>query len=370
VKVTGIRAYRQSQPFREARYGTSGGSESGFDSLIVAIDTDDGFTGWGEMAPLGSFYSPAFAAGARAGIEELAPLLVGLTLTHPGHILRLLDRTLQGHPYIKSAIDMACWDILAQRANQPLCELTGGRDGDGVPLYRAIPLTDPDAAVQRAQTHVDQGYRRLQIKVGGSPLADAERLTMIRDALDPDIVLFADANGAWTTHQARRFLAASTHLDIALEQPCATIAECRAIRAHCPHPMILDESIDSLEALLRAHHDGVADGVTLKISRLGGITRTLLLRDVATELGIPVTIEDTGGGTIDTAAILHLAHSTPRHLQIHTLDFNSWITTDHGTGIPEPRDGHISAPIDPGLGITVQPETLGEPFMVLGPPWP
>ena len=72
---------------------------------------------------------------------------------------------------------------------------------------------------------------------------------------------------------------------------------------HCPHPLVLDECIDSLPALLAAKRDGVADGVTIKIARVGGVGPAALLRDVAVDLALPVTVEDTGGSDIDTAAI-------------------------------------------------------------------
>ena len=148
----------------------------------------------------------------------------------------------------------------------------------------------------------------------------------MRAAVPAGVVLFCDANGAWTTGQARAFLRATRDLEITLEQPCMSYDDCRSVRPHCPHPLVLDECIDSLPALLAAHRDGVADGVTIKIARVGGVGPAALLRDVAVELGLPVTVEDTGGSDIDTAAMAHLSLSTPEELRIHTVDFNAWVT--------------------------------------------
>ena len=108
--------------------------------------------------------------------------------------------------------------------------------------------------------------------------------------------------------------------------------DCRAVRPHCPHPLVLDECIDSLAALLAAQRDGVADGVTIKIARVGGVGPAALLRDVAVELALPVTVEDTGGSDIDTAAMAHLSLSTPEELRIHTVDFNAWVTVGNADG--------------------------------------
>jgi len=126
---------------------------------------------------------------------------------------------------------------------------------------------------------------------------------------------------------------------------------------------VLDESIDSLEALVRAATDRVADGVTLKLARIGGITRTALLRDVAVELGLHVTVEDTGGADLDTAAIAHVSLSTPASHRLHTVDFNAWVTVANATGMPAPVGGRLTAPDAPGLGVDVLEAELGAPFL-------
>ena len=150
--------------------------------------------------------------------------------------------------------------------------------------------------------------------MGGEPAVDAERLAAVRDAAGPDIVLFADANAGWSTSSALRFVRLAADIDHVLEQPCETLAECRLVREHCTSPMVLDESIDSMAALLAAWRDGIAGGVTIKIARVGGVTRAAQIRDVAVELGMMVTVEDTGGAGIDTAAMAHLSVSTPERL--------------------------------------------------------
>jgi L-alanine-DL-glutamate epimerase-like enolase superfamily enzyme len=341
---------------------------TGFDSLVVAVETDEGLVGWGEMAPLGSFYSEAFASGARAGITEVAPYLVGCDPTQPLTVMSILDGAMRGQPYIKSALDMACWDVKAKAAGQPLYAACGGGFGDAVRLYNAIPPDTADAVAARAVALVAEGYRRLQVKVGGQAGDDYERLVAVRSAVGPAVELFADANGRWTTRQALEFLRLSRDLSITVEQPCATLAECAAIRAHCPHPMVLDESIDSLQALLSAHTAGTADGVTIKLSRVGGITRAVLIRNVAVELNVPVTIEDTGGASIDTAAMVHVSMSTPERLRTHTCNFSTWVTKDNAVGLPVPLNGLLAAPKGIGLGLDVQIDELGEPFFKTASP--
>ena len=117
MRITKITAYGQNQPFRDGAYTCSGGrSALGFDSTIVRIDTDADLAGWGEMAPLGAFYDPSFAAGARAALAELAPALIGADPLQTIALNRRMDHVLKGHPYAKSAIDMACWDLVGKNA--------------------------------------------------------------------------------------------------------------------------------------------------------------------------------------------------------------------------------------------------------------
>jgi L-alanine-DL-glutamate epimerase-like enolase superfamily enzyme len=364
MRIARVAAYRQLQPFRDGPYICRGQSEDGTDSTIVVLESDDGLAGVGEMAPLGAFYAPAFAAGTRAGVAELAPLLLGLDPREPARVRRVLDHAMLGQPGVKSALDMAVFDLAAQAAGVPLCSYLGGRFGESVELYRSVSQDGPGAMARRAAAYVAAGYRRIQVKVGGDPAQDVERVHAVRAAVPEGVVIFCDANRAWTTGQARAFLRATPGLEITLEQPCMSYEDCRAVRRHCPHPLVLDECIDSLPALLAAHRDGVADGVTIKIARVGGVGPAALLRDVAVELGLPVTVEDTGGSDIDTAAMAHLSLSTPEELRVHTVDFNAWVAVGNATGMPPAADGRLRAPSGVGLGVEARLDELGEPFGV------
>ena len=139
MKISAIRVYRVDLPLVEGRYSWSEGKfVEVFDSTVVELITDDGLSGYGEVCPLGPFYLPAFGAGARAGIGELASTLLGQDPTAIGPINQLMDRALLGHPYVKSAIDMACWDLLGKDCGRSVCDLLGGKSGDSIALYRAI----------------------------------------------------------------------------------------------------------------------------------------------------------------------------------------------------------------------------------------
>lgn len=366
MKITRIVAHRVELPLHETTYKWSGGkSVSVFDSTIVGVETDTGLIGWGEVCPLGPFYLPAYAEGVRAGLRELGPHLLGEDPRQLGKLNRKMDAALKGHPYVKSGIDIACWDILGQTAAMPVCELLGGRYGEDFPLYRAVSQEAPEQMAARVAEYRAEGYRRFQLKVGGDPDVDIARIRAVAAKLAPGDRLVADANTGWVQHDAVRVAKAVRDVDVYIEQPCLTYEECLAVRRQCEHPFILDENIDDLSVLLRAKTDLAMDVVNLKISKLGGLTKTKQARDLCVSMGIAMTIEDSWGGDIATAAIAHLAHSTPPEFLFSTTDFNSYVTVSTADGAPRRVNGRMAASKSPGLGIKPKMEVLGKPVIAV-----
>ena len=241
---------------KEGQYSWSGGkSVSVFDSTIVRVETDAGFVGHGESCPLGPVYLSSYAGGVRAGLAELAPHLIGADPTQLGPFNQLMDARLKGHPYVKSALDVACWDILGQAAGVPVSTLLGGRYGDAVTLYRAISKDSPDNMAGKVATYRAEGYTRFQLKVGDDPDLDIERIRAVAARLRPGERLVADANTVWLQHEALRVIRGVRDIDVYIEQPCLTYEECLAVRARCDHPFVLDEVIGDLPTLLRAASD-------------------------------------------------------------------------------------------------------------------
>jgi L-alanine-DL-glutamate epimerase-like enolase superfamily enzyme len=366
MKIRRILAYRVDLPLHEGSYNWSGGkSVQVFDSTVVCVETDAGITGCGEVCPLGPAYLPAYAAGVRAGLAELAPHLIGEDPTQLVRLNRRMDQALKGHPYVKSGVDMACWDVLGKSAGLPVCTLLGGRYGEDFVLYRAISQQSPEEMAEKVAGYRAQGYRRFQLKVGGDPETDVARIRAVAARLQPGDRLVADANTGWLMHDAVRVVRAVRDVDVYIEQPCLSYEECLSVRRLTDHPFVLDEVIDSLEVLLRGRADGAMDVINLKISKFGGLTKARQARDLCVSLGIAMTIEDSWGGDIVTAAIAHLAHSTPPEFLFTATDFNSYVTRSIATGAPQRVQGRMASPTTPGLGVTPRFEVLGEPVLVI-----
>src|SRR5215510_15940821 len=343
MKITRIFAYRVELPLHEGSYKWSGGkSVSVFDSTIVGVETSDGLTGYGEVCPLGPFYLPAYAEGVRAGLRELGPHLLGEDPRQLVKLNRRMDAALKGHPYVKSGIDIACWDILGQATGLPVCELLGGRYGEDVPLYRAISQESPEQMAAKVAAYRAEGYRRFQLKVGGDPDTDIQRIRAVATQLQTGDRLVADANTGWRMHDALRVVRAVRDVDVYIEQPCLTYEECLTVRKHTDHPFVLDEVIDGVDVLVRGHADRAMDVVNIKISKFGGLTRARQARDLCLALGIAMTLEDSWGGDIVTAAIAHLAHSTPTEFLFTTTDFNSYVSLSIADGAPQRRNGRMT----------------------------
>ena len=366
MKIRRIVAHRVELPLHETTYKWSGGkSVTVFDSTIVGVETDTGLVGYGEVCPLGPFYLPAYAEGVRAGLRELGPHLIGEDPRQLVRLNRRMDAVLKGHPYVKSGIDIACWDLLGQASGLPVCELLGGRYGEDVHLYRAISQDSPEIMADSVAGYRAEGYRRFQLKVGGDPDVDIARIRAVAARLQPGDRLVADANTGWIQHEAVRVANAVRDLDVYIEQPCLTYEECLAVRRQIPQPFVLDETIDDLGVLLRARSDLAMDVVNLKISKLGGLTKTRQARDLCVSMGIGMTLEDSWGGDIATAAIAHLAHSTPTEFLFSTTDFNSYVTVSTAEGAPQRVDGRMAASTEPGLGIRPRLEVLGPPVVTI-----
>jgi L-alanine-DL-glutamate epimerase-like enolase superfamily enzyme len=364
MKITAIRAYQVDLPLREGRYSWSNGNfVEVFDTTVVEVETDAGITGWGECCPLGSAYLPAYALGVRSGLAEIAPQVIGLDPRDLGTLNRHMDAVLRGHPYVKSAIDVACWDILGKAVGLPVCTLLGGKAQEAVTLYRAISQIEPAAMAANVAGYRDQGYTKFQLKVGADADSDIERIRLCAAEMRRGDVLVADANTGWTMHEAARVVNAVRDVDVYIEQPCPTYEECLVTRRRTSLPFVLDEVIGGVDSLTRAIADGAMDVINLKISKVGGLTKARLMRDLCIAAGIPMTIEDTWGGDIVTATIAHLAQSTPAEFVFSATDFNSYGTVDIAEGAPRRVNGTMTASDAPGLGVTPIMAALGEPVL-------
>ena len=339
MKIRRISAYQVDLPLHEGSYRWSGGkSVSVFDSTIVQVETDAGLWAMARSARWDLFTFP-LTRPVCAGIAELGPHLLGEDPTELGRLGRLMDACAQGAPVRQVGHRHGLLGYSAARRR-------------GCPCARCweAAMETTSCSTGRSRSSRPRRWRRTSPAIarrviGGSssrsaaiPTSISPGSARVAGVLEPGDRLVADANTGWLMHEAARVVRAVSDVDVYIEQPCLSYDECLSIRRRTNHPFVMDETIDGIEALLRGHADQAMDVVNLKISKFGGITKLRQARDLCVSLGIAMTIEDSWGGDITTAAIAHLAHSTPTEFLFTATDFNSYVTVRTADGAPRRRE--------------------------------
>ena len=363
MKISRITVWHLDLPLSEP-YWLSGGrlKFERLDSTFIRIDTDEGVSGWGEGCPWGHTYLPAHGPGIRAGVETLAPALIGLDPRSLDHVNRVMDVQLPGHPYVKSPIDMACWDILGKVAGLPLWQLMGGETATPVAVNSSISTGTPEQMLALIEIAAAKGYTVHSAKVGGTDTTlDIARIEAISGGLPKGHKVTFDVNRAWTPSTAIEVLNSVTARDW-VEQPCETLDQCAHVAGRVQNPIMLDECLHTLQDHLEAWKRGACEGVKVKPNRVGGLTRARQIRDFGVSVGWQMHIEDVGGTALADTASIHLAASTPEANRLA-----SWLCHYHLSVDPVPGqggrniNGFATPPSMPGLGVTPDEEALGQP---------
>ncbi|ESZ25419.1 MULTISPECIES: mandelate racemase/muconate lactonizing enzyme family protein [unclassified Mesorhizobium] len=366
MKIIGITMWQLDLSLTKP-YWLSGGrlKFEKLDSTFVRVDTDADVSGWGEGCPWGSTYLPAHGPGIRAGIATLAPSLLGQDPRSLEAINRTMDMALPGHLYVKSAIDLACWDILGKVTGMPLWRLLGGTTADPVAVNSSISTGTTDEMIKLIRDAYSEGYRTHSAKIGGSdPVADIARIQAIEAALKPDEKVTYDVNRAWFPAVALQVLN-NVSLRGWIEQPCETVQQCAQVARRVKQPIMLDECLHSFEDHLQAWRLDSFQGAKVKPNRVGGLTKARQVRDFGVSVGWQMHIEDVGGSALADTAAVHLASSTPVANRLA-----SWLCHHHLAADPVPGqgarnvNGFAAPPTAPGLGVEPDVAALGAPASV------
>ncbi|MEM7214528.1 MAG: mandelate racemase/muconate lactonizing enzyme family protein [Pseudomonadota bacterium] len=366
MRISKITVYQLDMPLTKP-YWLSGGrlKFEKLDSTFVRIDTDEGVHGWGEGCPWGNTYLPAHGPGIRSGIETLSSSLLGEDPRSLLHINRVMDVNLPGHPYVKSAIDMACWDIVGKVSGMPLWQLMGGAEAVPVLVNSSISTGTPDEMIALINEASAKGYKVHSAKVGGSDIdLDISRIEAISAALPKGEKVTFDINRAWTPGVAIQVLNSVKARDW-VEQPCETLDQCAHVAARVENPIMLDECMHTFGDHLEAWRNSACEGVKVKPNRVGGLTRALQIRDFGVSVGWQMHIEDLGGSALADTAAIHLASSTPEENRLA-----SWLCHYHLAVDPVPGQGarnvsgKATPPSLPGLGVEPDITILNEPVNI------
>ena len=361
MKITRITVYQVDLPL-EHPYWLSGGrlKFETLDATLVRIDTDAGLTGWGEGTPWGHTYVPAHGPGIHAGIETMAPFVLGLDPRRVLEVERAMDLALPGHLYAKSPIDMACWDIAGQAAGMPIADLMGGGSRTPAPIASSVGAKTVEETREVMERYRARCYWVHSVKVGGDVARDIARIRDVEATKPAGERILYDVNRGWTRQQALRVMTAVSDLDVMFEQPCETLDDIAAIRALHPAAVSVDETLVTLQDAARIARDGLAEVFGIKLNRVGGLTKAARMRDIALAHGIDCYVMATGGSVLADAEALHLAATIPDDNRLGVWACQDMLTVDIAGGRgPRNIDGHLHLPEAPGLGVHPDVDALG-----------
>jgi O-succinylbenzoate synthase len=341
-------------PFR-----TSFGTQTAKDILLVRVVVD-GSEGWGECVTLPDpVYSPEYTDGAVDVIRRvLAPALAGVEFAGAHMIGELLGH-IKGHRMAKAAIEMAVLDAELRAAGRSFARELGAVHTT-VPCGVSVGIMDEiPRLLDAVDGYLDEGYVRIKLKI--EPGWDIDVVRAVRERIGDDVQLQVDANTAYTLRDATH-LARLDEFDLLLiEQPLeeedilghAELA--RLVRT----PICLDESITSAQTAAAAIRLGATSIINIKPGRVGGYLEARRIHDLAVANGVPVWC----GGMVESG-LGRAANAALAALPGFTLPGDvSASDRFYETDLTEPfvmRDGHLTVPPGPGLGVAPIPEILDE----------
>ena len=334
---------------------------------VLRLEADNGQAGWGEVCPI-PHYLPAYAGGVAPALAELAPVIFARDGSALGAeaMMRAADRHLIGHVYAKSALDIALWDLTAQVAGLPLHRLLGGLQTPRLPLYHSISCIDPDEMRRIAVEETARGITQLRVKLGADRdnEADIARLRLVREAVPAATLVYGDWNCGASRLDATRVGRAVAGLDVMLEQPCATLEDCAAVRDATGLAMKIDENAHDTASLLHAWRLGCMDAVALAVEirrhqrDAPGPRPVPDARRENVHRGYLGLRRDNRGG----AASGRRDARTRDHEQLRSVGL---CRARLDPKAPVREGGHIAPPQGPGLGVSPDPEMLGAPILDL-----
>lgn len=361
LRISRISVY-QTDLALEYPYWLSGGrlKFETLDATFVKIETDDGLIGWGEGTPWGNTYVPAHGPGIRAGIETMAPFVLGLDPRRVLDVERAMDTALPGHLYAKSPIDMACWDIAGQAAGLPIADLMGGGSRTPRPIASSVGAKTLEETRTVIKRYRQRGYIAHSVKIGGDVERDIARIRDVESIRKPGEIVLYDVNRGWSRQQALRVMQSTQDLHVMFEQPCESLDDIAALRDKHAAPVSVDESLVTLQDATRIARDGLAEVFGIKLNRVGGLTKAARMRDVALAHGIDMFVMATGGSVLADTEALHLAATIPDAHCHAVWACQDMVTVDVADGRgPRNDNGHLRLPETPGLGVHPEEDMLG-----------
>jgi L-alanine-DL-glutamate epimerase-like enolase superfamily enzyme len=328
------------------------------EEVLVRLRTNDGVVGWGEASP----FSPV--TGETQGTDvamakSLAGIVKGRDPFDLARIVSEMDGLTPYHPSIKAAFEMAIWDICGKIAGQPVVHLLG-QYRNSFDTDRTVYLDKADVMAQKAKEIAGEGFKVVKVKLGESPEADIERMRTIRQAVGPDIRIRTDANQGWTPNEAVRALRGLDQFKIEFcEQPVlySDWEGMSFVRQHVEIPIMADESVHSPADAIEAVRRDAVDMINIKLMKSGGILGAVRIAHIADGADMKCMLGCMSETRVALTAAAHVVMSQ-KNVLYADLDAFTEHKIDPVIGGMALKDGTLTLPDKPGLGLDIDPSWL------------
>jgi muconate cycloisomerase len=380
MKITHIEIIPVELPLvREHKMAYNPGERIGKFSL-VRMETDEGITGWGEAptemhwgGDYGCYYGESQKTTYHLIKDFLEPILKGADPFRLEAIYQKMNQKVKGYPYAKAALEIALLDIIGKAKNIAIAQLLFGPYRDEIPIQHSIGLMSPEEAAREAALVAEEGIRTLKVKIGVELGRDVETIRQVRGVVGPNIQIRVDGNRGYpSAHEAIRALRRMEPFDLLLaEQPVEGIEAMAQVARAVDVPLMADESVWTPQDVSRIHQAEAARYLNVYITKSGGPVRAKKLVHAAAAVGL----ECGAGGMVElgiaNAANLHFACSSPeitlacgfpvpypgdnaRKSRIACSYYRDTLEKNP----PEFKNGCLSVPQGPGLGIEIDEEKV------------
>jgi L-alanine-DL-glutamate epimerase-like enolase superfamily enzyme len=338
-----------------APYASRYVSTSRTGAILFRVEVDRGLVGWGEAPQLMAFHDQKPFTGREA--ESLRPKLLGRDATC---IEGLYADPVSADPYLCSAVEMACWDLLGQLCGQPLYRLLGGKVRERIDLACCMGIRPFDQCAEIARQYADAGFTTLKMKGGRDPQEDLGMVRAIREAVGDRLRLRVDPNMGYAPEQAEQLAKDMEPYGLEyLEQPMMfdRIDESARIRGRTATPLGLNESVTTLQSVQEILEKRAADFLLPDTYQCGGIWAVKLIGDWSAAAGVRCVFHCAHDFGLKTAAMLHVVASSPNYPLANDCTYYG-LEDDILTERIAIERGQMRVPEGPGLGVRVDPARL------------
>ncbi len=359
LTITQIELYRIAIPLKEP-FVISLGPIYHAENVLVILHTAEGMTGFGECSPFMSINGESADTCMVVG-GYFAQILNGKNALDITAHIAAMDKVIYGNSSIKSAFDMALYDLASQHAEVPLYQFIGGANNKVITTGYTVSIGEPAKMALDAVKIMDEGYPAIKIKVGRDGATDIERIRAIREAVGPGIPLRIDANQGWSVEEAIATLQAMARYNIEhCEEPIPrwAVLDLPRVREQSPIPIMSDESCGDDHDAERLIRLKACDYMNIKLGKSGGIFKALKMVKLAEDAGIHLQI---GAFMESRLAMTAFAHFSLCSDLIQHFDFDTalmFVTDPVTGGISYGANGVVTLPGGIGLGARMEKEAL------------